>query len=87
MELISSSEFWIIIGIVLLLIELIVGLAYLGVTFGVGSLVTGVIIYMAPSVLVGPINQLLVMACISAIAYFPIKYLLKKDDPSDINKY
>jgi len=87
MELISSSEFWLIIGIVLLLAEVIVGLAYLGVTFGMGSLSSGIIIYMAPSVLTGPVNQLLVMACISALVYFPIKYLFKKDNPSDINKY
>ena len=87
MELISSSEFWLIIGIVLLLAEVIVGLAYLGVTFGVGALATGIIIYMAPSILTGPVNQFFVMACISAFAYFPIKYIVKKNNPSDINKY
>ena len=76
------------VGLVFLAIEAVIGLAALGVTFGVGALVTGLIIIVwSPELTEGLINQLFTAALISVIAYFPIKRLQNRTGSSDINKY
>ena len=88
MDIISSGGAWVIVGLVLLAIEAAIGLAALGVTFGVGALATGLIIIVWSPELTGAlINQLFIAALISAIAYLPIKKLQNRTGSSDINKY
>ena len=88
MDIISSGGVWVIVGLVFLAIEAVIGLAALGVTFGVGALVTGLIIIVwSPELTEGLINQLFTAALISVIAYFLIKRLQNRKGSSDINKY
>jgi membrane protein implicated in regulation of membrane protease activity len=88
MDLLTASEIWIIIGILLFILEAVIGLGSLGVTFGLGSILTGLIIkFFSPTMIEGPIDQFLLMGALSLAVYVPIKMAFKKQNPSDINDY
>lgn len=89
-EFFSNGNGWLVLGLALIVIEMVANLAYVSISFGVGSILTGILIKAGalPSVIdQGIIDELLIAAIISTVSLLLLrKFFNKKSDP-DINQY
>ena len=89
-ELFGDGNGWLICGLVLIIVEMLVNLGYVSISFGVGSLLTGLLIKIdsLPTTFdTGFIDELFVAAVLSVCALILIRKFFKSRSLNDINDY
>ena len=90
MDFLTNGHGWLILGLALIIIEMVLNLAYISISFGIGAIVTGLLIKLdlIPTLLdSGVIDELLVVGIISVIALIALRLLFNKKSDQDINQY
>ena len=89
-DLFGDGNGWLICGLVLIIVEMLINLGYVSISFGVGSLLTGLLIKVdsLPTTFdTGFIDELFVAAVLSVCALILIRKFFKSRSLSDINNY
>jgi membrane protein implicated in regulation of membrane protease activity len=89
-ELMGDGNGWLILGLLLIIAEMVMSLGYVSISFGLGALVTGLLIKtdLLPTAFdTGLIDELLVTGVVSFGVLLLIRLFFKKRSPDDINKY
>ena len=90
MELMANGNGWLIFGLILIILEMIINVGYVSISFGVGSMVTGLLIKLnlLPSAFdESLVNELLVAGITSLFVLVLMRKLFKVNSPDDINTY
>lgn len=90
MDFFTNGNGWLILGLGLIIIEMVLNLAYISISFGIGSILTGLLIKLnlIPTLLdSGVIDELLIVGIISVIALIALRLLFNKKSDQDINQY
>ena len=90
MDFFTNGNGWLILGLGLIIIEMVLNLAYISISFGIGSILTGLLIKLnlIPTLLdSGLIDELLIVGIISVIALIALRLLFNKKSDQDINQY
>jgi membrane protein implicated in regulation of membrane protease activity len=90
MDFLTNGNGWLILGLGLIIIEMVLNLAYISISFGIGSILTGLLIKLnlIPTLLdSGVIDELLIVGIISVIALIALRALFNKKSDQDINQY
>ncbi|NRP36772.1 hypothetical protein XMD579_001597 [Marinobacterium sp. xm-d-579] len=90
MDFFTNGNGWLILGLGLIIIEMVLNLAYISISFGIGSILTGLLIKLnlIPTLLdSGVIDELLIVGIISVIALIALRALFNKKSDQDINQY
>lgn len=99
--LLLSVEFWLVLGLFLIILDMMVGLAFFAISFGLGALLTSGLLFLSKvlsvnipflfpsswqqSVLLFGVASLLLLYPLRRWMYYGFKD--KSDQPDDINKY
>ena len=89
-ELFGDGNGWLIFGLVFIIVEMLMNLGYVSISFGVGSLLTGLLINIdsLPTTFdTGFIDELFVAAVLSVCALILIRKFFKSRSLNDINNY
>ena len=89
-ELFGDGNGWFICGLVFIIVEMLMNLGYVSISFGVGSLLTGLLIKIdsLPTTFdTGFIDELFVAAVLSVCALILIRKFFKSRSLNDINDY
>jgi membrane protein implicated in regulation of membrane protease activity len=89
-ELFGDGNGWLIFGLVFIIVEMLMNLGYVSISFGVGSLLTGLLIKIdsLPTTFdTGFIDELFVAAVLSVCALILIRKFFKSRSLNDINNY
>jgi len=89
-ELFGDGNGWLIFGLVFIIVEMLMNLGYVSISFGVGSLLTGLLIKIdsLPTTFdTGFIDELFVAAVLSVCALILIRKFFKSRSLNDINDY
>ena len=89
-ELFGDGNCWLICGLVFIIVEMLMNLGYVSISFGIGSLLTGLLIKLdsLPTTFdTGLIDELFVAAVLSVCALILIRKFFKSRSLSDINNY
>lgn len=89
-ELMGDGNGWLILGLLLIIAEMVMSVGYVSISFGLGAIVTGLLIKtgLLPTAFdTGFLDELLVTAVISFGALLLMRLFFKKRSPEDINKY
>lgn len=81
---------WLVLGLFLVLIEMGLNLAYVSISLGAGTLITGALIKLGllpTSINISVIEQSLVAAVVSIICLLIIRKIFVKANTEDINHY
>ena len=90
MDFLTNGNGWLILGLALIIIEMVLNLAYISISFGIGAIISGLLIKLdlIPTLLdSGVIDELLVVGIISVIALIALRSLFNKKSDQDINQY
>ncbi|WP_173506428.1 MULTISPECIES: hypothetical protein [unclassified Marinobacterium] len=90
MDFFTNGNGWLILGLGLIIIEMVLNLAYISISFGIGSILTGLLIKLnlIPTLLdSGVIDELLIVGIISVITLIALRALFNKKSDQDINQY
>ena len=90
MDFLTNGNGWLILGLGLIIIEMVLNLAYISISFGIGSILTGLLIKLnlIPTLLdSGVIDELLIVGIISVITLIALRALFNKKSDQDINQY
>ena len=90
MDFLTNGNGWLILGLALIIIEMVLNLAYISISFGIGAIISGLLIKLdlIPTLLdSGVIDELLVVGIISVIALIALRLLFNKKSDQDINQY
>jgi len=90
MDFLTNGNGWLILGLALIIIEMVFNLAYISISFGIGAIISGLLIKLdlIPTLLdSGVIDELLVVGIISVIALIALRLLFNKKSDQDINQY
>ena len=90
MDFFTNGNGWLILGLGLIIIEMVLNLAYISISFGIGAILTGLLIKLnlIPTLLdSGIIDELLIVGIISVIALVDLRALFNKKSDQDINQY
>ena len=88
--LLLEADFWYLVGIGLVIIEVIIGLEFFVLAFGIGAILTGATIYLSllPSWLVYWERTILVFSVLSLATLLVLKKVIPKGRAKkDINDY
>lgn len=84
-------EFWVIVGLVAIIIDVALGLEFFALSFGVGAVIVGVLVFSETIDMlnIGNWKAQLLVACIIGLGVaFPIRtYAKKSTSNQDINDY
>lgn len=86
----TNGNGWLILGLILIIVEMLLNLGYISISFGLGAIVTGLLIKvgMIPTMLdAGLIDELLIVGITSVIALVLLRILFNKKSDADINQY
>ncbi|MEY3038258.1 MAG: hypothetical protein RL143_825 [Pseudomonadota bacterium] len=86
----TNGNGWLILGLILIIVEMLLNLGYISISFGLGAIVTGLLIKagMIPTMLdAGLIDELLIVGITSVIALVLLRMLFNKKSDEDINQY
>ena len=86
----ANGNGWLIFGLILIILEMIINVGYVSISFGVGSMVTGLLIKLnlLPSAFdESLVNELLVAGITSLFVLVLMRKLFKVNSPDDINTY
>jgi membrane protein implicated in regulation of membrane protease activity len=89
-ELFGDGNGWLIFGLVFIIVEMLMNLGYVSISFGVGSLLTGLLIKIdsLPTTFdTGFIDELFVAAVLSVCALILIRKFFNRVPLNDINNY
>jgi membrane protein implicated in regulation of membrane protease activity len=89
-ELFGDGNGWLICCLVFIIVEMLVNLGYVSISFGVGSLLTGLLIKIdsLPTTFdTGFTDELFVAAVLSVCALILIRKFFKSRSLNDINDY
>jgi membrane protein implicated in regulation of membrane protease activity len=89
-ELFGDGNGWLICGLVFIIVEMLMNLGYVSISFGVGSLLTGLLIKIdsLPTTFdTGFVDELFVAAVLSFCALILIRGFFKVRSLNDINNY
>ena len=89
-ELMGNGNGWLILGLLLIILEMVLSVGYVSISFGLGAIVTGLLIKtdLLPKAFdTGLIDELLVTGVISFCSLLLMRLFFKKRSPDDINKY
>lgn len=95
-EFFLQAEVWYVFGVGLVILDLVVGLEFFVLSFGIGAIATGIIVGLIPGTDFGefiqlntPVRTLLFFGVSSLLSLAPIKYFAYKfyKKGKDINKY
>jgi membrane protein implicated in regulation of membrane protease activity len=81
---------WLVLGLISIILEMLLVLSYISISFGVGALVTGLLVKtdLLPTALrMGFVDEILVFGVISSCALILIRKIFKKSVAKDINTY
>ncbi|MFT6330651.1 MAG: hypothetical protein ACJAYN_002597 [Bermanella sp.] len=87
---IINGNGWLVLDLFLILIEMIMNLAYVSISFGVGTMITGAIIrlgFLPISINTSVLEQSLFAAIVSTFCLLIIRRIFVKANTEDINKY
>jgi len=90
MDLFSNGNGWLIAGLILIIIEMLLNLGYVSISFGLGAIATGLLIkagWIPPVIDTGLIDELLIAAVISVIALVVLRLTFNRKSSDDINQY
>jgi membrane protein implicated in regulation of membrane protease activity len=90
MELMANGNGWLIFGLILIILEMIINVGYVSISFGVGLMVTGLLIKLnlLPSAFdESLVNELLVAGITSLFVLVLMRKFFKANSPDDINTY
>jgi membrane protein implicated in regulation of membrane protease activity len=90
MDFFTNGNGWLILGLGLIIIEMVLNLAYISISFGIGAILTGLLIKLnlIPTLLdSGIIDELLIVGIISVIALVALRTLFNRKRDQDINQY
>ena len=86
----TNGNGWLILGLILIIVEMLLNLGYISISFGLGAIITGLLIKtgMIPTMLdAGLIDELLIVGITSVIALVLLRMLFNKKSDEDINQY
>jgi len=86
----QNGNGWLVLGLLLIIIEMLGNFLYVSISFGLGSIATGLLIKgrLIPSIFErNLIDETLVMAVTSVAALIAMRIIFKKSQTNDINKY
>ncbi len=89
-EFFSNGNGWLVAGLLLIIVEMVLNLGYVSISFGLGSIATGLLIKgdLIPVVFdSGMIDELLIVGIISVIALVALRLVFNRQQDSDINQY
>lgn len=89
-ELLGNGNGWLIGGLAFIIIEMLMNLGYVSISFGVGALLTGLLIkvdWLPAPFDAGLVDELLVAGVISVCALILIRKFFKVRSSDDINRY
>ena len=89
-DFVQNGNGWLVLGLLLIIIEMLGNFLYVSISFGLGSIATGLLIKarLIPSISErNLIDETLVMAITSVAALIAIRIIFKKRETGDINKY
>ena len=90
MDLFSNGSGWLIVGLILIIIEMLLNLGYVSISFGLGAIATGLLVktgWIPPVIDTGLIDELLIAAIISVIALVMLRTTFNRKTSDDINQY
>lgn len=86
----SNGNAWLVAGLVLIIIEMVASMGYITLSFGLGSMATGVLVKLG----VMPrwfdtswADELLIAGVVSVIALVALRTFFKPAQTEDINQY
>ena len=86
----ANGNGWLIFGLILIILEMIINVGYVSISFGVGSMVTGLLIKLnlLPSAFdESLVNELLIAGITSLFVLLLMRKFFKVNSPDDINTY
>ena len=88
-DMLADGNGWIALGMLLIILEMVLGNAYALSSFGIGSRVTGGAIKMSwlPTMVEDLLDESLVMGTLSLVTLVAIRLIFNKKGSEDINKY
>jgi membrane protein implicated in regulation of membrane protease activity len=88
-DMLADGNGWIALGMLLIILEMVLGTAYALISFGIGSLITGGAIKMSwlPTMVEDLLDESLVMGTLSLVTLVAIRLIFNKKGSEDINKY
>jgi membrane protein implicated in regulation of membrane protease activity len=88
-DMLADGNGWIALGMLLIILEMVLGTAYALVSFGIGSLITGGTVKMSwlPTMVEDLLDESLVMGMLSLVTLVAIRLIFNKKGSEDINKY
>lgn len=89
-DFLGDGNGWLVLGLISIILEMLLALGYVSISFGVGALVTGLLVKtdLLPTALrMGFIDEILVFGVTSSCALILIRKIFKKSVSKDINTY
>ena len=90
MDVLANGNGWLIAGLILIIIEMVLNLGYVSISFGVGAITTGLLIkagWIPPVIDTGMIDELLIASIISVISLMVLRFVFNRKASTDINEY
>ena len=86
----NSGDAWLVIGLALIILEIVGNLGYISISFGIGSIATGLLAKLGgvPNLFnTNWADELLIAAVCSLIALLALRYVFRRAPAKDINDY
>ena len=89
-EFFNNGNAWLVIGVALIILEIVGSLGYISLSFGIGSIATGLLtkLGVVPNLFnANWADELLIAAICSLVALFALRYFFHRTPTEDINDY
>jgi membrane protein implicated in regulation of membrane protease activity len=89
-EFFTNGNGWLVAGLALIILEIIGSLGYVSISFGLGSIATGLLVKLGtmPTMFASTwADELLVAAICSLLALLALRHFFRRTPSKDINEY
>jgi len=89
-EFFQNGNGWLVVGLLLIIVEMVLNLGYVSISFGIGAIATGLLIKgdLIPTVFdTGLVDELLIEGVVSVLALIALRVIFNRKGDPDINKY